>query len=288
MMLFALLIAGSFFIGKRAAPHIEPAALNAVRYLFAIPIMGAFAFAFTPPGMRATLIKPKAIWRFFILGGLMAFYFVSMFTALRLTSSVSTGAVMTLMPLMSAGFAFLLLRQSARPVVIGSLSLAAAGTVWVIFRGDIEAIMGFAIGAGELIFFCGVAAHSLNNALVKKFNRGETTLMFSFYTVLATGICLFVYGAPAVAQTDWLHLPAIVWWCVLYLAPATTAATIFLLQFAVMRIPAAKAVAYTLLTPSYVIILEGIAGSGWVSLNVMAGAIVTLIGLAILVASPDV
>ena len=288
MALFALLIAGSFFIGKRAAPHIESGALNAVRHLIAIPVMGAFAFAFTPSSGRAALMKPVAIWRFFILGGLMAFYFVMMFAALRLTTSVSTGAILTLMPLMSAGFAYALLRQNAGPTVISSLSLAAVGTIWVIFRGDVQAILSFAVGKGEVIFIFGVAAHALNNPMVKKLNRGESVLMFSFWTIVATGICLFIYGAPAIIATDWAGLPAIVWICVLYLATATTAGTIFLLQFAVMRISAAKAIGYTLLTPSYVIILEGLAGSGWVSLNIMAGALVTLLGLAILVASPDV
>jgi len=87
---------------------------------------------------------------------------------------------------------------------------------------------------------------------------------------------------------DWMHLPPVVWLCVLYLATGATAGCYFLLQFALLRIPAAKANAYMLLTPSYVILLEGLAGSGWVSLGVMAGALVTVLGLAILIASPEV
>jgi drug/metabolite transporter (DMT)-like permease len=288
MALFALLISGSFFIGKRAAPHIDPGALNAARYALAIPIMAAVAFALTPIASREALLRPQAFWRYLVLGGLMGVYFILMFIALRLTSSVSTGAVLTLMPLMSAGFGYLLLRQNAGPVVIGSLSLAALGAVWVIFRGDINAIISFDIGAGELIFFVGVAAHALHNPLVRKLNRGEGTLVFSFWSIVGAGACLFVYGAPAIVSTDWTQIPGIVWICILWLATAATAGSYFLLQFAMLRIPAAKANAYMLLTPSYVIVLEGLAGSGWVSWQVMAGALVTVIGLAILVASPDV
>lgn len=288
MVVFSLLIAGSFFIGKRAAPHIDPGALNAIRYLIAIFVMGAAAFAFTPKVDRAGLLKPVAVWRFFVLGALMGTYFIMMFVALRLTSSVSTGAVLTLMPLMSAGFAYMLLRQNAGFTVIGSLSLAALGAIWVIFRGDINAIFAFAIGKGEALFFIGVVAHALHNPLVRKFNRSEATLGFSFWTAVATFLCLLVYGGPAIVATDWAHLPAIVWICVFYLGAVTTGVCYFLLQFALLRIPAAKANAYMLLTPSYVIMMEGLSGAGWVSLQVMAGALVTVLGLVILVASPEV
>jgi len=287
MAVFALLISMSFFIGKRAAPHIDPGALNAVRYYIAIPILGAFAFAFTPKEKRRDLIRPKAVWRFFLLGGLMGVYFIMMFVSLRLTSSVSTGAVLTLMPLLSAVFGYMLLRQPAGPVVLGSLLLAASGTIWVIFRGDVQAILSFDVGLGEMLFFVGVMAHALHNPLVRKLNRGETTIYFAFWTVVATGVLLTIYAFPAILKTDWLHLPAVVWITILYLATATTSGSYFLLQFGMLRIPAGKAISYMLLTPTYIIILEGLGGAGWVSLNIMAGALVTLIGLAILIASPD-
>jgi drug/metabolite transporter (DMT)-like permease len=288
MALFAFLISFSFFIGKRAAPHIDPAALTAVRYMVAIPILGAIAFAITPQSARSTLIRPPAIWRFPILGGLMGISVVLMFVALRLTSSVSTGAVLTLMPLMTAVLSFFLLRQKAGVTVMGSLTLAALGAVWVIFRGDINAILSFAVGKGEVIFFLGVIAHALHNPLVKKFNRGESTIIFALWSAIGAGACLLLYGAPALLATDWGHLPPVVWWCIVYLGTVATAGSYFLLQFGLLRIPAAKANAYMLLTPSYVILMEGVAGSGWVSPQVMAGALVTVIGLAILIASPEV
>lgn len=287
MALFAFLISFSFFIGKRAAPHIDPAALTAVRYMVAIPILAAIAFAVTPPADRAALTRPKAIWRFPVLGGLMGVYFILMFMALRLTSSVSTGAVLTLMPLMTAVFSFFLLGQKAGVTVIGSLTLAALGAVWVIFRGDINAILAFAVGKGEFIFFLGVIAHALHNPLVKKLNRGEATIVFALWSAIGAGACLLLYATPALLATDWGRLPPVVWLCILYLGTVATAGSYFLLQFGLLRIPAAKANAYMLLTPSYVIVMEGLAGSGWVSLQVMAGALVTLLGLAILIASPE-
>ncbi len=288
MALFAFLISISFFIGKRAAPHIDPAALTAVRYVIAIPLLGVLAFVFTPAAERSAIMRPKALWRFPVLGGLMGIYFILMFVALRLTSSVSTGAVLTLMPLMTAILSFFILRQKAGVTVLGSLILAALGAIWVIFRGDLNAILSFAIGKGELVFLLGVLAHALHNPLVRKFNRGESTIVFALWSAIGAGICLLVFGAPALLETDWGHLPPVVWVCIFYLGTVATAGSYFLLQFGLLRIPAAKANAYMLLTPGYVILMEGLAGSGWVAPQVMAGALVTLIGLAILIASPEV
>ncbi len=287
MALFALLIAGSFSLGARAAPFIESGALNAIRFAFAVILMGVVMLASTSSGSRRAALRPKALWRFGVLGALMGFYFITMFLALKVTDPVSTGAVFTLMPLMTAGFAYLFLRQVAGPTLLASLVVAAAGAVWVIFRGDIDALLSFDVGRGETIFFFGCMAHGAYAPLVKRFNRGEAVTVFTFWTLIGALVCICIYAMPEIFSTDWRRLPIIVWTTIAYLAVFTTAATFFLLQFAAMRIPSSKAIAYGYLTPVYIIMLEGLAGAGWASFSVMAGAFVTVAGLVILVASPE-
>ena len=102
MILFAALISLSFSLGSLAAPHIGPAALNAMRFFIATMVMGLVVFALY---RRIPLPRAQA-WRFGVLGSLMAIYFVTMFMALGMTTPISTGAVFTLIPLMSAGFGF--------------------------------------------------------------------------------------------------------------------------------------------------------------------------------------
>ena len=67
----------------------------------------------------------------------------------------------------------------------------------------------------------------------------------------------------------------------------TTAGTFFLLQFAALRLPAAKVLAYNYLTPTFVILYEGLLGHGWTSASVVAGALVTVLGLAVMALAPD-
>ncbi len=132
MLLFSALVAGSFSLGALAANEIAPAALNAVRFLIAGVVIGAVAWATTGIPREAV----KAPWRYLVLGGLFAAYFVLMFEGLKTAVPVSAAAVFTLTPIMSAGFGYLLLRQITTPRMALGLSIGAVGALWVIFRAD--------------------------------------------------------------------------------------------------------------------------------------------------------
>jgi len=283
MLLFAALIAGSFTFGAIAVPYLPPAPLNALRFVLASLLMGIFAFGIA----RQKFTLPRAPWRFAVTGFLCAIYFVTMFVALTMTLPVATSAVYTLVPIMTALTGFLLVGQRAGPPVLLSLLLAGIGAIWVIFRGDIDALLRFDVGTGELVYFVGCVAYAIYTPLLRRYNRGETALVLSFWTLTGTALCITLYGLPEILATDWLHLPAVVWWAVLYLAVGPTAICFFLIQFASLHLPAAKVVAYGYLVPAFVIVLEGLAGHGWASLTIAAGAVVTILGLAVLAALPD-
>ena len=283
MLLFAGLIAGSFTFGAVAVPYLAPAPLNALRFVMASVLMGGFAFGIA----RQKLEWPRAPWRFGVTGLLSAIYFVTMFVALTMTLPVATSAVYTLVPIMTAFTGLVIVGQRSGPPVLLSLLLAGIGAVWVIFRGDLEALLRFDVGAGELVYFVGCVAYAIYTPLLRRYNRGEGALVLSFWTLTGTALCLVLYGLPEILATDWLHLPAVVWWVVIYLAVGSTAICFFLIQFASIHLPAAKVVAYGYLVPAFVIVLEGVVGHGWTSLSVAAGAAVTVLGLAVLAALPD-
>jgi len=283
MFSFALLIAGSFSFGGLAAQHMPAAPLTLWRYLLTTLVMAGLAFGL----FRAPFAPPREPWRFAVLGGLIALYMLTMFVALEFTSPVSTGAVFTLMPLMSAAFALPVLGQKTKPGVLAGLVIAAAGAVWVIFRADIAAILAFDVGAGEAIFFCGVVCHALYVPLIRRFDRGEHPVVFGFWVTVAATLWLMPVGIRELAATDLAALPLSVHAAVAYLAVVTTALTFLLLQYASMRLPASKVLGYGYLTPSFIILLEGLIGHGWTSPQVAAGALVTACGLLLMALLPD-
>jgi drug/metabolite transporter (DMT)-like permease len=278
MLLFSVLVAGSFSLGSMAAPLIEPAALNALRFLIASAIIGTLVFL--GPGIKREHLD--APWRYLMMGGLFAIYFVLMFEGLKFAPPVSTSAVFTLTPVMSAGFGWLLLRQVTTPRMAIALSLAAVGAIWVIFRGDTNAILAFNIGKGETIFFFGCVAHAIYTPLVRKLNRGEPILVFTFGTLLAGLVILTIYGAKDILTTNWATLPAIVWVTIFYVSVVASATTFFLLQYATLRLPSAKVMAYTYLVPAWVIVWEAAMGNGFVGITVLVGVGLTIVALSML------
>lgn len=279
MLLFSVLVAGSFSFGARAANLIDPAAITAARFALAAGIIGGIA-ATRPGGIPRTALR--APWRYLLLGAMFATYFVLMFKGLKTAAPVPAAAVFTLTPIMSAGFGWLLLRQRLTPRIASGLALGGAGALWVIFRGDLQQLLRLQIGRGELIYLVGCAFHALYTPLVRKLNRGESALTFSFGALVAGTAVLALWGWPAITATDWTALPAIVWWTVLYTAIFATGATFVLVQFATLRLPSAKVMAYTYLTPAWVIALETMLGQTAPSPIVLPGIIATFAALALL------
>lgn len=283
MVFFAAFIAGSFTTARYALPYVEPAPLNAMRYALAVAIMAGYMFGIR----RRRFSWPQAPWRYAVLGGLMAIYFVTMFVALGMTSPVSTSAVFTLTPLMTMIFGLILVGQKFGPVLVVSLVVAACGSLWVIFGGDLDSVLSLRIGQGEAIFFVGCIAHALFAPLLRKFNRGESQFYMTFFIILSTGVWIALYGLQGIVTTNWLAVPLMAWAVIFYLAIFTGIVTFALMQYASMRLPAAKVMSYSYLVPSFVILYEALSGQGWVTASVAAGALVTGLGLVVLYFTPD-
>jgi drug/metabolite transporter (DMT)-like permease len=122
---------------------------------------------------------------------------------------------------------------------------------------------------------------------VRRFNRGEPVIEFTAWTIGASVLIVGAYATRELIHTDFLNLPPIVWLAIFYLSIFTTAGTFFLLQFACLRLPASKVMAYGYLTPSFIILIEGLIGHGWADPSIMAGAAVTAVALAVMAISAD-
>jgi drug/metabolite transporter (DMT)-like permease len=278
MLAFSALVAGSFSLGRLAAPLIAPEALTVVRFLLAGALVGLVAFATT--GIRREALQ--APWRYLVLGGLLAIYFVLMFYGLKTADAVSAAAVFTLTPLMSAGFGWWLLRQRLTGRMALALTLGAIGALWVIFRADLGAFLQFHVGRGEFIYFWGCVAHAAYTPMVRKLNRGEPAVVFTFGMMLAGVLILTVWGFPAVVATDWGAMPGIVWVTLVYLSVAASAMTFVLLQYATLRLPSAKVMAYTYLVPAWVILWEIALHGSWPPMLLLVGVGLTALGLILL------
>ncbi|MAY89308.1 MAG: EamA family transporter [Pseudooceanicola sp.] len=278
MLTFSALVGGSFSLGAMVANDIAPAALNAVRFAIAALVIGAAAMATT--GIPRSALR--APWRYLVLGAIFVTYFVLMFEGLKTAAPVSASAVFTLTPLMAAGFGWLLLRQVLTARMALALAIGGAGALWVIFRADWAAFRAFHIGQGEIVYFWGCVAHAIYTPMVRKLNRGEPAIVFTFGMLLAGFLVLVVYGWSDLRATDWAGLRPLVWVAIFYLAIFASAATFTLMQYAALRLPSAKVLAYTYLAPTWVIVWEIALGHEVPSGLTLVGVAATVVALLLL------
>ncbi len=283
MLLFSALVAGSFSLGSIVANQIAPSAITAARFAIAAIVIGVAAVLTTGLPRGAA----QAPWRYLVLGGLFGAYFVLMFYGLQTAEPVSTAAVFTLTPVMSAAAGWVLLRQVTTTRMATALTIGAVGALWVIFQADWQAFRAFAVGKGEIIFFWGCAAHAVYTPMVRRLNRGEPAVVFTFGTLVAGCAILTVFGWSDIVSTDWSNLPAIVWVSLMYLAFFATAASFVLVQFAALRLPSAKVMAYTYLIPSWVILWEIALGRPAPTILVLVGVALTILALLLLLKSEE-
>ena len=110
----------------------------------------------------------------------------------------------------------------------------------------------------------------------------EEVLFFTFGTLSIGAALLLVIGMTRIAATDWSALPWLVWVGLGYLVVFASFASISLLQYASMRLKAAKVMAYTYLTPSFVILWEVMLAGDLPPGTVLPGIGLTVIALLIL------
>lgn len=278
MLSFSALVSLSFSFGHIVAKEITPAALNTVRFALAALVLFGLARVLRIP------VRPifQGFWRFGLMGGLMAVYFITMFEALRLTTAVSTAAVFTLTPLMAAGCGLLIAGQRSGRWTLIALTIGAIGAVWVIFRADLNALLKFEVGRGEALFAIGALGHALVPALARKLASDVKPLQTSLGTVLGSLIVTGIYGYGDLINTDFTALRPAVWMVIAYLAIVTTAGTFFLVQYAAQRLPAGKVMAYTYLVPSWVVLWDFLFYGATQPVLLLLGVAATLLALVML------
>lgn len=278
MLGFSALVAGSFSFGGRIANEIDPMALTALRFLLASIVVGIIAFA-TGQLTRKVIVAP---WRYLVLGGLFGAYFVLMFEGLKTAHPVSTAAVFTLTPVMAAGFGWWVMGQVTNRWMALALVIGATGALWVIFRGSLSAFLAFDVGTGEIVYFFGCIAHAIYIPLVPRLSRGEGVFAFAFGTMAGGALLVGLVGARQILATDWAALSPTVWMVLGYLVLFASVASICFIQFASMRLKAAKVMSYTYLIPVWVILWEVFLVGEVPALIILPGVALTFLALVML------
>ena len=278
MLLFSLCVSVSYILGAMVANDVEPGAITAARFLIGAIIMGALLFI-SKNLKREDFKKP---WRFLILGLSIVIYFVLMFEALKTASSLSLAVVFTLTPFIALFFEYFLKKKVTLKAFL-AISLGAMGAIWIIFEGNLQNLIIFRIGYGELLFFWGCVGHALYAILIPILNKGENAASQTLGTLSAGFLLLILIFTNDIVETKWLRLSPLAWITIIYLATIATAFTFFLIQFAAKRISASKVMAYTYAVPFWVALGEIIINSSFPDTNIIFGGVIIAFALLMLI-----
>jgi drug/metabolite transporter (DMT)-like permease len=278
MLIFSLLVSGSFVLGSIIANLISPDLVTFLRFLIAfiaiaILILYQSKFCF---------LKYLSIGRSLILGALISIYFITMFEGLKTASSTSMAVVFTLTPLLAGFFDLIFSNRVMSKKVWITVVVAAIGALWIIFDGNIQNFINFKVGYGEKLFFIGCICHALYAALIPKFNNGEPAIIQTFGTLISGIIILGLLSNKEVIYYSWIDFPVIVLLTILYLAIFATAASFFLIQYSAVRLSSIKVMAYTYAVPIWVVLLQIIFLQQLPNTITFIGAFVILVSLLIL------
>ena len=278
MLLFSLLVSGSFVLGSIIANLIDPDLVTLLRFVMAFLLI-AILIVFKD---KLYLMKDLSIGRSLILGALISIYFITMFEGLKTASSTSMAVVFTLTPLLAGFFDLIFSNRVMSKKVWITVVVAAIGALWIIFDGNIQNFINFKVGYGEKLFFIGCICHALYAALIPKFNNGEPAIVQTFGTLISGIIILGLFSNKEIIYSSWIDFPVIVLLTILYLAIFATAASFFLIQYSAVRLSSIKVMAYTYAVPIWVVLLQIIFLQQLPNTITFVGAFVILVSLLIL------
>lgn len=276
MLVFAFLVSTSFTIGRALTFALDPVPLTFLRFLMATLIFSGVAAL---SKQRFRLPRPADIVRYLFLALLLVVFFVTMFEGLRWTTPLNTGAVFTLVPVMTMLIALVVLRQRLSAFGLVCLIIASASALWIMFNGNLHNLLALRIGRGELIFLVGCATYAGYSPAVRKLHKDRNLVLLTLWTFVACCVLLLAYGWRAIAETRWLLTSPVVYLGVAWLAVFTTAITFYLIQYATVRLPSAKVMSYSLLIPAFILLQRLANGGSWPSVSVLAAIAVLIFSM---------
>ncbi|MEM9231366.1 MAG: DMT family transporter [Pseudomonadota bacterium] len=278
MLAATFLVATSFPVAAAIAGSLDSVVLTFVRFALA-------TFLFAPLVVwRYGWAGPSSgdLLRYGALSLLLVTFFWCMFAALRVTSPLNTAAIFALSPVITAILATVLLRERLSRSACIALPIGAAGSIWVIFRGDIAALTALRIGVSDLLFLGGTFALAAYSTLLKVLHRGEPMARMTFWILASGTLWLLLLSIPSLGTVQWVDVPVEVFAGIAYLSVFTTIVTFFAFQWSTAQIGPTRVVSYTLLNPALVLVIGLALGDGLPTLSTWPGVLLTVIATIVL------
>ncbi len=283
LWLATLLVAGSFVAAAPLAQLINPYSLTLLRFLLAALVLAPVVLL--NPALRPRLLP--VLPRTLIISFLFSSFFVCMFEALRTTSALNTAAIYTLVPMITALLSIFLLgeRLSLKRTLVYGLGIV--GACWVIFRGELDALLSLRLNQGDLMFLLGTLLMGGYAVSMRKLYRGDPMIVLVFGILLGGTFWMTLALLITGSSLDWQRLDLEAFGYMAYLVLGATLATVYIFQRATVVLSPNRVNAYVYLNPACVALLALILGQGEIPLAVVPGIAISAVATLVLQRSAD-
>lgn len=165
LALVMLLWSGNMIVGRAVRGDIPPFTLALLRWTGAALV--ALPFAWRPVlADRAVL---RAGWKPLLILGLtgVAAFNALVYSGLRSTTATNGLLLLAAIPALVLLFNRLIFGLRASRAQLAGVILSTLGVLFIVLRGNIAAIMGLAVNAGDLLILCGVLCWAAYTSLLR-------------------------------------------------------------------------------------------------------------------------
>lgn len=217
LMLPPLLWAGNSVVGRLAAGHVPPLALNALRWLLALLILlplGWRALA-TPEARRAVLQR----WRVLSMLGLLGIgtYNALQYMALTTSTALNVTLIVSSSPVWMLAIGALFYRERPSQRAVAGAALSLAGVLVVLARGDPALLAAVRFVPGDVLMLVAALAWAFYSWLLARppaSIAGDARPDWDWAAFLLVQVLFGVLWAGAAAGAEALVAPGEIRWSV--------------------------------------------------------------------------
>jgi drug/metabolite transporter (DMT)-like permease len=278
VLLATFLVAGSFIASQPLANVINPFSLTLFRFLFSLLLLAPFILMQKVLRQKIIATMPRAM----AISFFYSLYFMALFESLKSTTVLNVGTLYTLVPLMTAILAFLVFKEKISFNKFLVYIIGLIGTLWVVFKANIELLLNFSLNSGDYIFIVGALSMCCYSISLKYFYSQDNIFVLVFCTLL--GGCIWL-GLGILLLNQPLHWELIrgdLLYNMMYLIIGTTIMTLYLYQKTTVILGPTKVMSYIYLNPIAVAILLYILNDKDIEFIVFIGIIISTLATIIL------
>ncbi|MFP7487598.1 EamA family transporter [Priestia filamentosa] len=222
----------------------------------------------------------KAHWKMYILLGIVGIFGFNtfFFLGMQYTSPLNGALIMGTNPLVTALFAYFILKNPIIKQQFLGIFFALVGVILVLTQGSLEIVQTLSISKGDLLILSGNVCWALYGVLGRKYLKGSSSMETTTYTMVTGSLCLIILTAFSPNAQPLSHVTVSAWGAILFMALFTSVLGYLWWNKGMATIGASNTSLFFNLVPVVTMILSILTGAP-VSLPQVIGTCLVILGV---------